>query len=284
VKRIVPAIVVALLFFAYQVGTAVVDETEKAVILQFGRPVRVINEPGLYFRIPFIQNIRFFDRRLLDYETSPAEVITLDMKTLVVDNFVRWRIDDPLTFLQRVQTQNGAQVRIEDIVYSEMRAAIGRRELIDIIANEREKVMADVTAKSREKAFEYGIEIVDVRIKRADLPDENEQAIYQRMQQERHREALRYRSEGREQAQIIRADADRQAEVILANAFRTAQELRGEGEARAARIYNEAYGADPEFFAFIRSLQSYRQTLSSDDTRLVLSMDDPYLDFLRDPR
>lgn len=261
----------------------VVTETTQAVITQWGAPVREISEPGLHWKLPRpIQTVTRFDKRLLDYDTDPTIIITQDKKTLLVDNYVRYRIVNPTLFLQTVRTIEGAQTRLEDIVYSELRVQLGQFTMTQIITEGRNLIMDAVARASNAKAQEYGIEIVDVRIKRTDLPPENEQAVFARMRAERERQAREYRAQGEEQAQAIRAQADRMAEVILAEAYRQAQLLMGEGDAEASRIYAQALNEDPEFYAFTRSLDAYRATLG-EGTTFVLDAKSEFLKYLNGP-
>jgi membrane protease subunit HflC len=250
-----------------------VDVTEQAVILQFGKPVRTILEPGLNFKLPApFQNAVFFDKRLLEYDVPPAEVLSMDKKTLIIDNYVRWRIVDPLLFLQTVQAIPTAVTRLDDIVYSELRREFGTHNMNEIITQNRETIMESVTAASNVATNPYGIEVIDVRIKRVDLPQENEESIYARMEAERKRQANKFRSEGDEESQKIRASTDKEKTIILAEAYRTAEILRGEGEAIATEIYAKAYSKDAEFFEYIRTLDAYKQILD-DESIIVLPSD-----------
>jgi len=259
----------------------VLDETEQGVIVQLGKPVRVVRESGFHLKLPYpFQVVQKFERRLLEYDSPPEEVITRDKKTLVVDSYVRWRIADPLVFLRTVVSESGAVVRIDDVVYSELRTEIGRVDLFDLVSRVRGEVMSRITARSNEKTREFGVEIVDVRIKRADLPKQNEEAIFQRMKSERERQARQYRSEGEEEATKIRAEADKERALILAEAEKQAQILRGEGEAEALRIYAGAYAKNPEFFAFLKTLELYEKSLKEGDT-LILTPASDLLRYLR---
>ena len=260
-----------------------VDQTQQAIILELQKPKRVITDPGLHFRVPFILHVKSFERRLLQYDAAPSEAITQDKKNLIVDNYSRWRIVDPLKFLTSVRTEGRAQSRLDDIIYSNIRQELGRYTLTQIVSVERAEIMKRVTELSNQQAAEYGIEIVDVRIKRADLPDENENAVFGRMQAERQRQAKQYRSEGEEEAQKIRAEAEREKEVILAEAYREAQILRGTGDAEAARIYARAYNRDPAFFALVRSLESYKKTLPA-NTTILLDPNSEYFRYLKRSR
>lgn len=280
-------VVVLLVLLAIFKPWYVLDETEQGVIVQFGKPVLVVRESGFHLKLPYpFQVVRKFERRLLEYDSPPEEVITKDKKTLVVDSYVRWRIADPLLFLQTVVSENGAITRIDDVVYSELRTEIGRVDLFDLVSKVRKEVMERVTARSNEKTKEFGVEIVDVRIKRADLPKQNEEAVFQRMKAERERQARQYRSEGEEEATKIRAEADKERALILAEAEKKAQILRGEGEAEALRIYAEAYRKNPEFFAFLRTLEVYKKSFKEGDTFILTPASDIllYLRSLQEPQ
>jgi membrane protease subunit HflC len=260
--------------------TFTVDEKETIVVTQMGKPVRTVTDPGLHYKLPFpIQSIHVFDDRLLEYDSAPTEIITKDKKNLVVDNYASWRIVDPLMFMQTVGTEAGAQSRLDDIIYSELRVELGSRDLLETVAESRAQIMEIVTEKCRPKGLEYGIDIVDVRIKRADLPEENEKFVFDRMRAERQRIASQYRSEGKEEATKIQAETDRDRTVILAEAYRKAQEIRGEGDAEAIRIYAEAYNRDPEFYSFTRTLEAYEKALRSKSV-LILPTDSELLRLL----
>ncbi|MFQ5892767.1 MAG: protease modulator HflC [Nitrospinota bacterium] len=260
-----------------------VSEVQQVVVTQLGKPVRVIQDPGLHFKLPFLQQVLFFDNRLLDYDSAPTEVVTKDKKALVVDNYSRWRIRDPLLMLQTVRDENGAQARLDDIIYSELRVELGLHTLIEIVASKRKEIFSKVTAKSNEKASEYGIEILDVRVKRADLPVENEKAVYGRMRAERQRIARQYRSEGQEEALKIRSITDKEKTILLADAYEKEQRLRGEGDAEAVAIYAEAFERDEDFYAFLRTLEAYRRSLT-DKTTVFLPPDSQFLRFLKEAR
>ena len=250
-----------------------VDVTKQVVILQFGKPVRTIQEPGLHWKLPTpIQNAVFFDNRILEYDVQPAEVLSTDKKTLTVDNYVRWRIVDPLLFMQTLQAIPNAVTRLDDIVYSEIRRELGLHNMQEIITDNREQIMEAVTVASFEATKPYGIEVVDVRIKRVDLPEENEESIYARMKAERERQANRYRSEGDEESQKIIAATEKEKTIILADAYKLAEEVRGEGEAIALEIYANAYSADPNFYEFLKTLETYKSVIDT-STTLVLPAD-----------
>jgi modulator of FtsH protease HflC len=258
-----------------------VSETEQAVVTQLGRPVRLVRAPGLHLKVPFLQQLTSVENRLLDYDAAPAPVITRDKKNLVVDNYAKWRISDPLKFLQTVQNEAGAQARLDDIIYSKVREQLGLHDLVEVIATKRDPIMRAVTIGSNEAAAAYGITVIDVRVKRADLPPENAQAVYGRMRTEREREAKRYRSEGQEEALKIRADTDKQKTIILAEAYQGEQAIRGEGDAAAIRIYAAAFQQDPDFFSFARTLEAYRKSLKG-KTTLVLPPQTEFLKYLRE--
>jgi len=257
-----------------------VDITQSAIVVQLGKPVRNITEPGLYIKVPFIQEVTYFDNRLLDYDSQAQDVITQDKKTLLLDNYAKWRIVDPLKVYQNFQTQRGARQRLNDIIYSELRVELGRHDLLEIVADHRADLMKIVTLRSHEKASAYGIEIQDVRIKRADLPEQNEKAVFARMQAERERQAKQYRAEGAEEAQKIRSEAEKDREIILAQAYKESEELRGAGDAKAFKVYAEAYRQDTHFFEFTRTMEAYKKTFKEKST-LVMSPDSEFLRYLK---
>jgi membrane protease subunit HflC len=276
--RVLIIILIAAGILASQVFF-IVDETNQAIVLQFGDPIRTIRNPGLFTKIPFIQNVIFFDKRVLSSDAPPQEYLTTDKKRLVVDHVTRWRIDDPLLFFQAVGTEAGARARLDDIVFSELREELAKVDFVEVISRDRENIMERVAASAEEKAREFGIDIVDVRVKRADLPVEVEQSVYLRMQAERQRESSLFRAEGEEQAAILRAQADRERTVILAEGYAEAQRLRGEGEALAIKIYAAALEQDPEFYAFTRRLEAYKTTLKKGDS-IVLPVDSEFFSYL----
>ena len=257
-----------------------VDETRQVVILQFGEPVRIIKTPGLHFKLPApLQVAQHFDDRLLEYDVPPEEILSKDKKSLIVDNYVRWRIIDPLLFLQTVQTEPIAKTRIDDIVYSELRRELGTHNMSEIITENRELIMEKVTRESAIATKPYGIEVVDVRLKRVDLPQNNEQSIYRRMQAERIRQANKFRSEGEEESQKIKASTDKDKTIILATAYKEAEEVKGEGEAKAVDIYARAFSKDPDFYEFYRTLETYKIILDK-KTTLVLPTNSKLFDIL----
>jgi membrane protease subunit HflC len=272
--------VIVLLFILGASPFFILDLTQTAIVVQLGEPKRTVTEPGLKFKIPFVQEVTYFDKRLLDYDASAREVITQDKKTILIDNFAKWKIVDALQVYKSFQTQRGALQRLDDIVYSELRVELGRHELLEIVSANRMHIMSVVAERANEKANQYGLEIEDVRIKRADLPEQNAKAVFDRMQAERERIAKQYKAEGAEEAQKIRSEAEKDREIILAEAYKTSQEIRGEGEAKAFKIYADAYRQDPEYFEFFRSMEAYRKVFAK-DTTMVLSPDSEFLRFLK---
>ena len=270
-KPLLVIIVLGLIVFFTTVFT--VDERQQVVILQFGDPIRTITEPGLHFKLPVpFQNIVRFDDRLLEYDVSPEEVLSKDKKTLIVDNYVRWKITNPLVFLQTVQAIPTAITRMDDIIYSELRRELGTHNMTEIITETREEIMEKVTENSDKATTKYGIDVIDVRIKRVDLPKENEQSIYARMEAERNRQANKFRSEGDEEAQKIRASTEKDKTIILAVAYKESQEIRGLGEAQALEIYAKTFNKDVDFYEFLRTLETYKKVID-DKTTLVLPAD-----------
>jgi membrane protease subunit HflC len=274
------AVVIVGLFFLGASPLFTVDITQSAIVVQLGKPIRNITEAGLYVKVPFIQEVTYFDNRLLDYDSQAQDVITQDKKTLLLDNYAKWRIVDPLKVYQNFQTQRGARQRLNDIIYSELRVELGRHDLLEIVADHRADLMKIVTQRSHEKASAYGIEIQDVRIKRADLPEQNEKAVFARMQAERERQAKQYRAEGAEEAQKIRSEAEKDREIILAQAYKEAEELRGAGDAKAFKVYAEAYRQDTHFFEFTRSMEAYKKTFK-DKSTIVMSPESEFMHYLK---
>ena len=283
-KRIPTSIIVILLIIGAIIASQalfIVDETKQAIVLQLGEPINTIQTSGLNTKLPFFQNVIYFEKRVLSSDAPPQEYLTSDKKRLVVDHVTRWQITDPLLFFKTVRTEAGARARLNDIVFSELRRELATVEFKDIIAQERENIMERVAHSSAEKASEFGIDVVDVRTKRADLPEEVEQSVFDRMRAERQRESSLFRAQGEEQANIIRAQADREATVTRAEGEREAQRLRGEGEAEAIGIYAEALSQDPEFFAFTRRLEAYGVVLKQGDT-VIIPADSEFFRFLID--
>lgn len=281
--RVVMSILAVVVLSGFLGSVYVIDETQLAIVTQVGEYKRDITEPGLYFKLPFVQEIHRMERRVIGRDTSPGDYLTLDKKKLVADPVTRWRIVDPLKFFKNVRNEARAERVLDDIVKSEMRREIASHEFGKIIGNARDPLMGAVTDRVRTKATEYGIHVVDVRIKRADLPRDVQESVFQRMRAERDREAKRYRSEGAEEAAKIRASTDKDVTILLAKAYQEAQKLRGEGDGESTRIYAESYGKDSEFYAFTRSLEAYEKSLTP-DTQLVLSTRSELFQYLAKPR
>lgn len=283
-KRIlfgVVVVIVALWVLVPQV-LYTINEREQAIITQFGAYIRTVTEPGLHAKLPFVQTVHRFDKRVLATDAPPAEYLTLDKKRLVVDYVARWRIKDPLAFFISVATLDGARARIEDIVFSELRQAIAGQEFAPVTSEHREPTMEAVANTARKRTDAFGIELIDVRIKRADLPREVQQSVFARMVAERERIAKRYRSEGEEEAAKLRAETDKEREIILARAYEQSQRLHGEGDAAAAAVYASAYEQNPRFYAFTRTLEVYDDVLTP-ETLLVLPGDAALFRLLNSP-
>lgn len=281
-KGTITIIIIVLILIVANLSLFIVDETRQAIVLQLGKPIKAIQQPGLNWKLPFIQNVVYFEDRLLVYDAAPTEIITKDKKTLIVDNYARWKITDPLRFLQTVRDLNGAQARLDDIIYSELRVDLGLFNMTEIVSEIREEIMERVTKISNEKSATYGIEILDVRIKRVDLPPENEKFIFDRMKAERERIAKQYRAEGQEESAKIIAETEKEKTIILAEAYKTAETTRGEGDAEAVKIYAQSFNKDPEFYKFLRTLDAYKITFK-DKTTALLSADSEFLKYLSKP-
>jgi len=260
----------------------IVNEFEQAIITQFGEWKRSVEKPGLHFKKPFLQQVNLFDNRILATDAPQAEYLTQDKKRLVADPITRWRITDPLQFFKTVRDYAGARARVDDIVFAELRREVASYEFAAVIAHRREEIMASVALKAREQAKTFGIEIVDVRIKRADLPKEVQASVFARMQAERERIAKQYRAEGEEEAFKLRAETDKQKTILLAEVDKRSNILRGEGDAAATAIYASAYSKDPEFYAFLRSLQAY-ETFVGQKSTLLLSTNSELFRYLAGP-
>ncbi len=261
----------------------IVDQTEQALVLQFGQPLRVLRDPGLQVKKPFIQNVIFYDKRLLDFEPPPEEVIASDQKRLIVDTYARYRITNPLLFYQTVASELTARARLGALVSGSLRQVIGNVTLSALLSPERAKIMRQIRDAVAGQAKPFGIEVVDVRIRRADLPPQNSEAIFARMRSERQQQAALYRGEGAQAAKTVRANADRERTVILADAQRDAQKVRGDGDAKAIEIYANAYDQDKDFFVFYRSLQAYRDALTGNNTSFVLNPNSSFFRFFGNP-
>jgi len=270
-------------FVLIQEALYIVDERNQAIVTQVGAFIRVDQNPGPYLKIPFYHSVIYFDRRIIVNDTAPTENLTLDKKRIVVDPITRWRIIDPFTFYITVRDESGARARLDDLVLSAMRDEIGKTDFVNVINRDREVIEESVTRRVAERASAFGIQIIDVRSKRADLPPEVQASVFARMVAERGQVSKRYRSEGEEESAKIRADAEKERTIILARAYEQAQRLRGDGDASAAGIYAEAFDQDPEFYAFIRSLQAYERVLG-DRSMIVLSTDSDLLRYLRSAR
>ena len=261
----------------------IVHQNQQALVLQFGQPQRVIKEPGLNWMIPVVQTVGFFDKRIIDLDTQPQEVIVSDQKRLVVDAFARYSIVDPLLYYQSVNNDDGAKLRLNSLLTASLRRVLGGATFTEVVRDKREQLMQQISGQVSKEADALGVKVVDVRIKRADLPEQNRQAIYKRMQTERQREAAQWRAQGEEQSRRIRADADRQVTILKAEATQKSEIIRGEGDAQRNATFAAAYGADPDFFAFYRSMQAYESSMKSADTRLLLSPDSDFLRYFKDP-
>ena len=280
-RRLLTLIAVALVIAGVFATSSlfIVDQVEEALVLRFGEVREVIPNPGLKMKWPFIENVIFYDNRLLDFEPPPEEVIVSDQKRLVVDTYTRYRITNPLLFYQTVNSEAAVRARLSAMVNGSLRRVLGNVTLSALLSHERSAIMAQIRDEVTAQGKSFGIDVIDVRIRRADLPEENSQAIFARMQSERQQQAAQYRAEGAEAAQNVRANADRERTVILAEAQRDAQKVRGNGDADSIRIYADAFGQDKEFFAFYRSMQAYRDALNGHTTSFVLSPDSGFFRF-----
>jgi len=277
-KKILIPFIVVLAVVAYQ-SVFVVQEINQAIVLQFGDPKRIITKPGLNFKIPFIQNVVYLDRRVLNLDNPPEEVIAADQKRLIVDAFARFKIVDPIKFYISVGNERVARSRLVTIINSRIRSVLGTQKLVTLLSTDRAVHMATIQNDVNTEAQNFGITIVDVRIKRADLPQANSEAIFKRMQTEREREAKEFRAQGAEMAAKITSTADKEVTVILANANKQSEIMKGEGDGRRNAIFADAFGRDPEFFAFYRAMQSYEKALIGGDTSLILSPDSDFFKF-----
>jgi len=259
----------------------VVNQTEQAIVLQFGEPVREIKEPGLKMKIPFIQNVVFYDKRLLNLDPPAQEIVLNDKKRLDVDSFTRYRIIDPLKFYQTVRTETQARSKLEEIVNSSVRNVLGRITLQELLSQQRSEIMGNISTAVKQDAAQIGVSVAEVRIRRADLPIEVLQAINDRMKAERERDAKEFRAQGRQAAQQIRSTADKESTIIVAEAEKQAQIIRGEGDREATEIWNKAAGIDPEFYAFYRSLEAYRKSLAQDKNSLILSPEAEFFKYFK---
>jgi membrane protease subunit HflC len=277
---VIAIIVIAAAVLALSLFT--VDETEQAIVTQLGKFVKEVKQPGLHFKIPLIQAVHRFEARVLQYDAAAAKIITDDKKHLVIDNYSCWKIIEPLKFYQTVQTEFGAQSRLDDIVFSEIREELARHSLTEIVSVNRSQIMEKVAEQCNQKAGDYGIRVIDVRIKRADLPEEVRQSVYDRMKAERERIAKKYRSEGEEEAVKIQAETDKEKKILLAESYKDAEKLNGEGDAEAIKIYAQAFEKDPEFYSFVRTLEAYEKSLG-EGTTIVLPSDSEFFQYFSQP-
>src|SRR5215831_3464143 len=279
-------VIVVLVVFAIVIGYGAfftVDQTEQALVIRLGEPVRVIGEPGLYVKWPLIDSVVALPKRILDLEAPSQEVIASDQKRLVVDAFARYRVVDPLRFYQTVGSPEAANTRLSTLLISALRRVLGEASFLDVVRDERPQLTARMREQLDREAAAFGIVVVDVRIRRADLPEQNSQAVYQRMQTERQRIAAEARAQGSQRSQEIRARADRDVTVLLADAQSKGEQTRGEGDAERNRIFAEAYSKDADFFGFYRSMQAYEAGLRHNDTRMLLKPDSDFFRYFVDP-
>jgi membrane protease subunit HflC len=281
-SRVLLVVLAAVALFVGLDSIYVIQEGELAIVTRFGEYRYSVSEPGLYRKVPFADQVDRMERRILGSDTPPAEYLTRDKKKLVADPITRWRIHDAFKFFKTVHDESGAKARLDDIVNSELRGELASRDFGEIIGNARDEMMKKVASAARTQALGFGIDIVDVRIKRADLPQEVQESVFARMKAERSRIAKRYRAQGEEEAQKIRADTDKEKAIILAKAYETAQKTRGAGDAQGLKVYAEAYNKDPEFYAFTRSLEAYERAIDKNAT-LVLSSGSELFEYLDKP-
>lgn len=274
-------IILLLAISTIYLSTYIVDKTQYAIEILLGDPVDIVLEPGLNFKFPFVSRIVFMENRLQDYDADPGAVFTKDKKEMKVDTYSKWRVSDPLKFYETVRTTNGAHARLDDIIYSQTREILGAHTLMEIVSGNRKEIRESITLRSRKNAKKFGIEILDVRIKRADLPEQNSQSVFGRMNAERRRQAKLYRSEGEEESLKIRSDADRERVEIIAEAKKINEETRGGADAKATKIYADAYQKDMDFFKFLRSHDVYRNSLQ-EGTTLLMDANSKFFKYLKD--
>jgi modulator of FtsH protease HflC len=279
---IAAVIIAAALIVGYS-SLFTVYQTQQALVIRLGQPVRVVNEPGLNVKAPFIDSVVYIDKRILDLEAPPQEVIASDQKRLVVDAFARYRIQDALRFYQTLGSIPGANSQLSILLNSALRRVLGEVTFTHVVRDQRAELMSRIRELVDREAGSYGVQVVDVRIRRADLPEQNSQAVYQRMQTERQREAAEFRAQGAQRAQEIRSRADREVTVLVAEATSKSEQTRGEGDATRNQIFAEAFNQDPDFFAFYRSMQAYEAGLKQNDTRMVLKPDSSFFRYFNDP-
>jgi membrane protease subunit HflC len=279
---VLAALVLLLLIVGFS-AVFTVYQTDQAIVVRFGQPIRVVTEPGLNFKVPGLDSVITIDKRILDLENPAQEVIASDKERLVVDAFARYRVSDPLKFYQTVGAIENANTRLSPLLNAALRRVLGATKKIEIVRDKRAQLMAEVRTQLENEAKAFGIEVVDARIRRADLPDQNSQAVYRRMQTERQRQATEFRAQGNQKSQEIRAKADREVTVTLAEAQSKGERVRGEGDAERNRIFAQAFGQDPDFFAFYRSMQAYEAGLRSSDTRMLLRPDSDFFRYFGNP-
>jgi modulator of FtsH protease HflC len=282
VGGVLALLALAVIFIAF-FALFTVPQTSQALVVRLGDPIRTVSEPGLHVKMPFVDSVIYVDNRILDLESAPEEVIASDQKRLVVEAFARYRIRNPLRFYQTVGTVDGANARLSPLLNSALRRVLGDVTLMRVVRDDRAALMGRVRSQLNAEAQAFGIEVIDVRISSANLPMQNSQAVYQRMQTERQREAAEFRAQGSQKSQEIRARADRDVTVLVADATQQGEQARGDGDATRARIFADAYGKDPEFYAFYRSMQAYEAALKPDNTRLVLPPDSRFFRFFGSP-
>ena len=280
-KLYITIIAVFTTFLLLSASLFTVDQRYTGVIFQFGEAVRIIEEPGLNIKIPLIQNIQFLDKRILNVTAEEKELTALDEKRVLVDAFAKYQITSPVKFIKTVNNYSGANLRLNKILESSMRTIIGRVPLNALLSDQRSDLMLQIRDLVHKEAGTFGIKIIDVRILKSDLPQENSDAIYSRMQTERHKEAKQIRAEGEEEAARIKSRANKESQIILATAFMDAQKIKGIGDAESARLYNQAYSKDPEFYKFYRSLIAYKKSLAKDNTQFVLSPKSEFFKYLK---
>ncbi len=281
-KLIVGILIIVIIAVGLSTSLFTIDETEQAIVTQLGKFIREVKQPGLHFKIPLIQKEHKFEARVMEYDAAAAKIITDDKKHLVIDNYARWKIIEPLKFYQTVGNEFGAQSRLDDIVFSEMREELARHTLTEIVSVNRQQIMHKVAEQCARKAAEYGIQVIDVRIKRADLPQEVTHSVFDRMKAERQRIAKKYRSEGEEEAVKIKAQTDKDKTILLADSYMQAEKTKGEGDAEALKIYAQAYEKDPEFYSFVRTLEAYEKSLG-EGTTIVLPGNSEFFQYLSPP-
>ena len=272
-------VIIIAVFFVLNASYFYVDQRLQAIVLQFGEPIRVIKEPGIQFKIPLVQNVEYFDKRLLLFDNPVEEIISADKKRLIVDSFARYKIEDPLRYFQTIRFESTLTNRLGSIINDSLRQVLGRVPLNSVISEKRSVLLEEVAVLVSAAAKDFGLQIEDVRIRRADLPTANSDAIFRRMQTERQQEAAQYRAEGEEQSRILKAQAEKEKTILLADAERTSDILRGEGDGEKNKILGEAFSKDPEFFSFYRSMQAYINAISAEDTTMILSPDSTFFEY-----